>query len=335
LPAVVYSSLTQELSYDPWGRLRPNTQVAYAPDTEPILFLSRGYTCHEHLAVFGLINMNARLYDAALGRFLSPDPYVQAPDFSQNFNRYSYCVNNPLKYSDQSGEFFFIFPHISWSKSGGLSIGITVGLGIPGLGSVQAGIGYNTKSGGYGFVGASVGFNSVSLSYSGSGGWSVGYSAGLSIQNGFPIGTNFATAGVNYNLSHGGLSGNFSAFSIDSKGITFDPSFSAMLFPEHFTNLVKGGGFRSNQSVFERIKSGEFNPYHRIPNQWALDYFGFDGKYQPQKPAGANYMVDQNSNYYGACNPVTGEILFGNYAFDSYDKLKATITVPLKSKSII
>jgi RHS repeat-associated protein len=102
-------SLTQELNYDPWGRLRnPATQVAYTPDSEPILFLSRGYTGHEHLTPFGLINMNARLYDAALGRFLSPDPYVQAPDFSQNFNRYSYCVNNPLKFTDRDGKFFWI-----------------------------------------------------------------------------------------------------------------------------------------------------------------------------------------------------------------------------------
>ena len=101
-------SLTQELSYDPWGRLRnPNTQVAYTPDTEPVLFLGRGYTGHEHLTVFGLINMNARLYDPALGRFLSPDPYVQAPDFSQNFNRYSYCVNNPLKFTDKNGKFIW------------------------------------------------------------------------------------------------------------------------------------------------------------------------------------------------------------------------------------
>ena len=45
-------------------------------------------------------------YDPALGRFLSPDPYVQAPDFSQNFNRYAYCLNNPLKYTDEDGEVF-------------------------------------------------------------------------------------------------------------------------------------------------------------------------------------------------------------------------------------
>jgi len=102
-------SLKQELSYDAWGRLRnPATQVAYAPGSEPALFLGRGYTGHEHMPWFGLINMNARLYDPALGRFLSPDPYVQMPDFSQNFNRYSYALNNPLVYVDPDGEFIHI-----------------------------------------------------------------------------------------------------------------------------------------------------------------------------------------------------------------------------------
>ena len=52
--------------------------------------------------------MNGRLYDPVLGRFLSPDNYVQLPDFSQSFNRYSYCLNNPLKYTDPSGEFFWL-----------------------------------------------------------------------------------------------------------------------------------------------------------------------------------------------------------------------------------
>jgi RHS repeat-associated protein len=99
-------SVVQELSYDAWGRLRnPSTQVAYSPGSEPELFLGRGYTGHEHLPQFGLINMNARLYDPAVGRFLSPDPYVQFPGFSQSFNRYSYALNNPLKYTDENGEF--------------------------------------------------------------------------------------------------------------------------------------------------------------------------------------------------------------------------------------
>ena len=51
--------------------------------------------------------MNGRMYDPLLGRFLSPDPFVQLPDFSQNFNRYSYCLNNPLVYVDPDGEFIF------------------------------------------------------------------------------------------------------------------------------------------------------------------------------------------------------------------------------------
>ena len=100
-------SVVQELSYDAWGRLRnPANQTVYAPGSEPVLFLGRGYTGHEHLTQFGLINMNARLYDPVLGRFLSPDPYVQDPFFSQNFNRYAYCINNPLLYTDPDGEFF-------------------------------------------------------------------------------------------------------------------------------------------------------------------------------------------------------------------------------------
>ena len=100
--------LMQELEYDAWGRLRSLFSCKYYEEgKEPELLLGRGYCGHEHLPWFGLINMNARLYDPILGRFLSPDPYVQMPDFTQNFNRYSYCLNNPLKYTDEDGKFFF------------------------------------------------------------------------------------------------------------------------------------------------------------------------------------------------------------------------------------
>lgn len=100
--------IVQELSYDAWGKLRdPVTYTNYAPGEEPDLFIGRGFTGHEHLKEYGLINMNARLYDPALGRFLSPDPYVQMPDFSQNFNRYTYTLNNPLCYVDKDGKFFW------------------------------------------------------------------------------------------------------------------------------------------------------------------------------------------------------------------------------------
>ncbi|WP_444895336.1 RHS repeat domain-containing protein [Microbulbifer sp. SSSA005] len=64
---------------------------------------NRGYTGHEHLDRTGLIHMNGRIYDPTLGRFLSPDPLVQAPSYSQSWNRYSYVFNNPLSFTDPSG----------------------------------------------------------------------------------------------------------------------------------------------------------------------------------------------------------------------------------------
>ena len=47
--------------------------------------------------------MNGRMYDPVIGRVLSPDNFVQDPNNAQNYNRYSYCLNNPLKYNDPTG----------------------------------------------------------------------------------------------------------------------------------------------------------------------------------------------------------------------------------------
>jgi len=88
-----------DASYDAWGKQTVTFNT---------IGLHRGYTGHEMLGEFDIINMNGRLYDPVLGRFFSPDNYVQMPDNSQNFNRYSYCLNNPLKYTDPSGNLFGI-----------------------------------------------------------------------------------------------------------------------------------------------------------------------------------------------------------------------------------
>lgn len=99
-------TLVQELDYDPWGgvSLSDRTPVTSTAISAIPLF-GRGFTGHEHLSWHGLINMNARLYDPALCRFLSPDPLVQAPWDPQNFNRFTYALNNPLHYIDEDGEF--------------------------------------------------------------------------------------------------------------------------------------------------------------------------------------------------------------------------------------
>ncbi|MFT3751313.1 MAG: RHS repeat-associated core domain-containing protein [Agriterribacter sp.] len=98
--------LQAEYSYDAWGRMRnPATLVVYNPGAEPALLLNRGYTGHEHLREFGLINMNARLYDPLMGRMISPDNYVSNSMYTDAFNRYTYANNNPLYFTDPDGNF--------------------------------------------------------------------------------------------------------------------------------------------------------------------------------------------------------------------------------------
>jgi RHS repeat-associated protein len=93
-------AVLERYSYDAFGKRRlPNgTDGAVVPATT-----HHGYTGHEHLDEVGLIHMNGRVYDPALGRFTQADPYIQDPTNSQSLNRYSYVENNPLKYTDPSG----------------------------------------------------------------------------------------------------------------------------------------------------------------------------------------------------------------------------------------
>lgn len=101
-----------EMSFDAWGNRRdPATWVNYTT-TLPDFIIDRGFTGHEHYDEFGLINMNGRVYDPVIARFLSPDSYVQAPELAQNYNGYVYCLNNPLIYTDPSGEIVWFVPII-------------------------------------------------------------------------------------------------------------------------------------------------------------------------------------------------------------------------------
>ena len=160
-------NVVEENSFDAWGcRRNPLTHESYATESTPGLMLGRGFTGHEHLPLFGLINMNARLYDPVLGRFLSPDPYVQILDYTQAFNRYSYCMNSPLCYVDENGEFI-------WFVIGAAVIGGAInvathwksidnvwqGLGYFGVGAAAGAIGAATGgiAGGAGFIGGAIG----------------------------------------------------------------------------------------------------------------------------------------------------------------------------------
>lgn len=96
------ANILQRTSYDAWGN--PRNDKTWSGTYNGELLCDRGFTGHEHMEAFGIINMNGRAYDPLLSMMMSPDNYIQNPDFSQNYNRYSYCFNNPLTYYDPSGE---------------------------------------------------------------------------------------------------------------------------------------------------------------------------------------------------------------------------------------
>lgn len=100
-----------------------------------------GYTGHQMLDDVGLIHMNGRLYDPFLGRFCAADPYVQSPKNTQNYNRYTYVLNNPLSLVDPSGHFFgLIFGAIAavatWIAGAVGAIFVAIGVILHAIGSL-------------------------------------------------------------------------------------------------------------------------------------------------------------------------------------------------------
>ncbi|MFZ0596053.1 MAG: RHS repeat-associated core domain-containing protein, partial [Flavobacterium sp.] len=99
------AKLLEKRLFDAWGSII-KVQDGAGNVLAGLTILDRGYTSHEHLQSVGLINMNARLYDPMIHRFLQVDNYIQDITNTQNYNQYGYVLNNPLKYTDPSGNAF-------------------------------------------------------------------------------------------------------------------------------------------------------------------------------------------------------------------------------------
>ena len=84
-------ALVSSISYSPFGLTRSGNVPT-----------SKKFT-GQTLDDTGLYYYGARYYDPEIGRFISPDPIVQSYANPQSFNRYSYVLNNPLKYTDPTG----------------------------------------------------------------------------------------------------------------------------------------------------------------------------------------------------------------------------------------
>jgi RHS repeat-associated protein len=157
-------AVVERLEYEPFGKRRKADNTTDAAGTLTALSTDRGFTEHEMLDEVGLIHMNGRIFDPAIGRFLSADPSVPHPDDMQSYNHYSYARNRPLSMVDPSG--FDDWLRRNPEINEGSSAAAAAGAGVP---SPQAGAG---ASGGQTNVpngGNVVGFDPV-LSWNNSGG---------------------------------------------------------------------------------------------------------------------------------------------------------------------
>lgn len=116
-------TVVERRAYDPWGRHRNPQNWTEVDYTSPSRLNNRGYTGHEHLDASQIINMNGRVYDPLTAQFFSPDPHIQAPDNWLNYNRYAYCLNNPLVYTDPDGEWAWLIFAVYGAWQMGLQAG--------------------------------------------------------------------------------------------------------------------------------------------------------------------------------------------------------------------
>ena len=139
-------------NFDAWGRQRNPNNWSYNSIPSNPVWLYRGFTGHETLQSFNLINMNGRIYDPTVGRMLSPDIYVALDGSTQGYNRYGYANNNPLIYRDANGDFVWLIPLIgaainivnNWSSitsafhEGGVLSAVGTGLEFGAVGAVSS-----------------------------------------------------------------------------------------------------------------------------------------------------------------------------------------------------
>jgi RHS repeat-associated protein len=88
--------------YKPFGEIF--TERIYDPNSETPNFFYTGKRLDRET---GLYYYGARYYDPVLGKFITPDTIVPNPNNPQDLNRYSYCSNNPINYTDPTGHNWF------------------------------------------------------------------------------------------------------------------------------------------------------------------------------------------------------------------------------------
>jgi RHS repeat-associated protein len=283
--------------FDAWGNLTAaiigNTAalinslgwVSTLPSGAGGLLIDRGYTGHEFLKTVGLIHMNGRIYDPILRRFLSPDNYVQDPYNTQNFNRYGYVYNNPLLYTDPSGEIPFLAV---------VFIGMAVGIMANGINNMINGIPFWYGAGKAGLMGAVSG--------------AISFGIGSIATNTFQ-----ATMSVCKSLFEAGMHGITSGIMSDIQGGTFASGFAAgavsSLVSSGIQSLGETGGIKTafgNSDSYKAVLIASGGLSGGIASTIAGGNF-WDGMRQGLITSGLNHLAHEVSSGFGGEDENTNE----------------------------
>lgn len=240
-------------NFDPSGRYRNPDNWTYNNIPSQPDWLYRGFTGHEHLVTFALINMNGRMYDPVLGRMLSPDNYVPDPWNTQGYNRYGYANNNPLVYTDPDGNFFFLAPII---------VGSVLGAFLGGINAENQDQSFLSGA----WKGAIAGGIGGALSLVGGGTFiaNVAWGAGEGI----------FTNGISNVLNGNSFFQSAGMAALWGAGL-------ATVTSDNMNNLFKGQGFRSNDEVLQNfVSAGSYEDalsYYKMNAEFNSSYLSTDG----------------------------------------------------------
>jgi len=284
-------NIVDEQSYDAWGRKRDPQNWNYYSGSTPAAnnaWLYRGYTGHEHMPQFKLINMNARIYDPISGKLISPDNFLSNPFSSQAYNRYAYANNNPLVYTDPDGN----LPLLAV-----MAIGAAISVTTNGINNISNGTKFFNNAGISAFMGAVGGALSFGIGGAASGMTGIGKIAFQTASHGYLGG--IMSGGSGGSLGSGFVSGAFgsimgtgmnhltanSSGSIQTLGILggggisggLSSSISGGNFIDGFRNgLVSTGLNHYGHRAYTYLQlRSMFNLYHKAAIEFEDDPAGF------------------------------------------------------------
>jgi len=255
-------AVAQRLSYDPWGRQRNSdgTAAACGAIASPT---TRGFTNQEQLppGVACAVNLNARLYDPTIGKFLAADPMVGDPTAPNAFNRYSYVLNNPLSFTDPTG---LCFLGCFW-KTPVFNAVLGIGLALVGLPELE---GFNVFASGFQF--SSIGLTLSVANAAAAGGITAGVSGGNVLKGALYGGLSAGLAsgvgaplGAFLGKTAGTVAGNFIAQGLVGGGVNaiFGGDFGSGFLAAGFGSLgsslgISGGKFSTGSLAVSAVLGG-------------------------------------------------------------------------------